>query len=113
VELNNRLGQRSIKMYLKIHYTGEQYGHRFVIAVCDEELIGKTLKDRKYEIKVNESFYKGDIMDEEEVIKILKDSTNANLLGEKATAAGLKAGVITKENIIKISGIPHAQAVSF
>lgn len=100
-------------MYIKIHYTGERYGNRFVVAVCDEDLIGKTIKDKKYNIKVNESFYKGDIMDEEEIIKILKDSTNVNLIGKKSIEVGLKAGIISKENIITISGIPHAQAVSF
>lgn len=99
-------------MYLKIHYTGERFGNRFVIAVCDEELIGKSLADKKYNIKISESFYKGDIMNEEEVVNILKDTTNANLIGKKAIEAGLKAGIISKDNIINIAGIPHAQAVS-
>lgn len=100
-------------MYIKIHSTGERYGHRFVVAVCDEELLGKILKDEKYHIKVNESFYKGDLMSEEEIVKILKDSTNANLIGKKSIEAGLKAGIISKGNIINIAGIPHAQAVTF
>ena len=99
-------------MYLKIHSTGERYGHRFVVAVCDKELIGKTISDKKFNININESFYKGDIMDENEVINILKDSTNANLIGKKSIESGLKAGIISKENIIEIAGIPHAQAVS-
>ena len=93
-------------MYVKIHRSGE----RIVVAVADSELIGKTFKDEKYEINVNPSFYKGEEKTEEEVIEILKNADNTNLVGKKAIKAGLKAKIISKENIIIIKGIPHAQS---
>ncbi len=101
-------------MYLKIHATGQRYGHRFVVAVCDKSLIGKKLRDKEknIEIEVSERFYKGEEKTEEEVIKILKDATNINLIGEEAVNAGLKAEMITEENIIMIKGVPHAQFYS-
>ena len=99
-------------MYIKVHTTGERYGNRYVVAVCDEDLIGKRLKDDKYDITVSERFYKGDKISEEKLIIILKEAINVNLIGEKSIEAGIKAGVIKKENVVKIKGVPHAQAVT-
>ena len=96
-------------MYVKIHSTGD----RQVIAVCDEDLIGKTLKEKDREFKITERFYKGEKKTEDEVIIILKDANNINIVGENSIQAALKAGVITKDNLITIQGIPHAQAFSF
>ena|SRR3990167_280624 len=100
-------------MYLKIHYTGQRFNNRFVIAVCDEGLLNKELDDGKRSLTVSEQFYKGDKKSENEVIAILKDASNANLIGEEAVAAGIKAGIVSKENVAVIKGVPHAQAVSF
>ncbi len=100
-------------MYLKIHYTGPRFNNRFVIAVCDENLLAKTLDDGKLSITVSEHFYKGEKKNEGDVVAILKDATNVNLVGKEAVAAGIKAGVIFKENVMTIKGVPHAQAVSF
>lgn len=92
-------------MYIKIHNTGG----RIVIAVADKELIGKTLEENNLELKITERFYKGEEKTEEEIIKILKEATNINLVGKKAINAALKAGIISKENILTIQNIPHAQ----
>ena len=100
-------------MYLKIHYTGQRFSNRFVIAVCDENLLNKKLDDGKRSITVSEQFYKGDKKNEKGVIAILKDASNVNLVGKEAVAAGIKAGIISKENVVVIKGVPHAQAVSF
>lgn len=97
-------------MYIKIHLSGAHAGHRQVIAVCDEDLLGRTLSEKGLEFKVSESFYKGEKKTELEVIAILKNAMNINLVGKQSIEAGLKAGVITKENIKTIRGVPHAQA---
>lgn len=95
-------------MYVKIH----KAQHGDVVAVCDEELIGKTIKDKKHTVTISEQFYKGERMKEQAVIMILKDAKNINLIGKKTIALGLKIGVITRENVVMIAGVPHAQAVA-
>ena len=93
-------------MFIKIH----KVQHGDVVAVCDEELLGKTLEDGKYSIKVSENFYKGEKKDAGEIAPIMQSATNVNLIGKKAVALGLKLGIIRKENVIVIAGVPHAQA---
>tara|TARA_Y100000310_G_C20465682_1_gene707539 strand:+ start:9 stop:338 length:330 start_codon:yes stop_codon:yes gene_type:complete len=93
-------------MYLKIH----ESEHSRVIAVCDESLIGKKISK---ELNISESFYKGELKEKEEVIKILKESSNANLIGDEAVSCGIEAGIISKDSILLIGGIKHAQFYSF
>lgn len=95
-------------MYLKIH----KAEGRSIVAVADKELIGKTFEENNLHLEVTERFYKGEEKTEEEIVKILKDATNVNLIGKKTIDAALKAGIISKENIITIQKIPHAQYTS-
>ncbi len=97
-------------MYVKIHKSGSYSGNREVVAVCDENLLGKILHGDHIDFKVSESFYKGERKAKEEVIALLKKTTNINLVGKEAVAAGIKAGIISQNNVIMIEGVPHAQA---
>ena len=99
-------------VYLKVHSTGARAGNRYVIAICDKDLIGKTIENKKYKINITERFYKGEEMEEDKVIKILKDANNVNIMGKKSVAIALKSGVITEKNIIKIGKVLHAQSTS-
>ncbi len=93
-------------MYVKLHKS--QNGD--VLAICDENLLGKTLKDEKYQVKISEHFYKGEKMNSTKIKPLLKQATNVNMMGGEAVNLGIKLGIITKENIKLIAGVPHAQA---
>lgn len=92
-------------MYVKIHKSDDSV----VTAICDENLIGKTFSENEKEISISERFYKGEKKSEEEVIDILKNATNLNLVGEQTINLTLKLKIITKDSIILIKEIPHAQ----
>ncbi len=92
-------------MYLKIHRTGDQE----VVTLCDKELIGKTFGEKNLQLNISERFYKGKELPEDEIIKILKCASNINIIGKKSIKLALKIGIISKQNIIKIKGVPHAQ----
>ena len=83
--------------------------HDVVIAICDENLLGKKIEDEKISLKVNEEFYGGIMVDSEVILKLMKDATIGNLMGPDIVEFAGKNGFITKENIILIDGIPHAQ----
>ncbi len=79
-----------------------------ILAVCDENLIGKTFKEKDLKIEITERFYKGDLVDDNEAIKIMKEHRNINIVGNDSIKLALKNKIIEKENIIKIKNIPHA-----
>ena len=94
-------------MFLKIHNT-----YRDVIAICDSDLIGKKFEEDKFQLDVKENFFKGEKISEEKLIKIIKASSKEdatfNIIGRKSVNASLKAGIISKESIRKIQGVPFA-----
>ncbi|MBM3200106.1 DUF424 family protein [Candidatus Woesearchaeota archaeon] len=89
---------------VKIHESAD----KSILAVADKELVGKTFEEVDMCLNVSERFYKGEELSEEEVIKLMKNATNMNIIGKKAIAIGIKAGIITEDNVIKVKGIPHA-----
>ena len=49
---------------------------------------------------------------EEEVKEIMKENVNLNIVGKKSVEIALSLKVIEKDSVIKIKGVPHAQAIS-
>ena len=92
-------------MYVKIHKSKD----RHVVAVCDEDLIGKKFETKKLVLNVSERFYKGEKLSDEETYNVMKNALNLNIVGKRAIKLAIKNDIIEKENIIKIKNIPHAQ----
>lgn len=92
-------------MYLKDHISN---GTR-LIAICDRELVGQTFTDGALRLEVSEFFYKGELIAPDDVKNALKNAAIANLVGERSVACALEVGCITKDNILMINGVPHAQ----
>ena len=94
-------------MLVKIHKA-----YRYIVAICDSELLGKTFEEGIKQLEIRESFYNGEEYNEQETVKIMKDLSREdatfNIAGEKSVQAALKAGIISKEGIKKVQKIPFA-----
>ena len=94
-------------MLVKIHDT-----YRYVVAICDSKLIGKVFEEGKFQLDVKESFFKGDEISKEKVIKTMRDMATEdatfNIIGEESIQTALEAGLISEEGIKKIDGVPFA-----
>ncbi len=96
-----------MSMLVKIH---KKEG-RTIVAVCDKQLLGQLFEENGKQLDLRGDFYKGDERDTEEIGDIIRNSDGVNLVGEEAVALGLQEGVIEKEHVMKVEGVPHAQAV--
>ncbi len=96
--------QLSKMFYYKLHKT--DFGT--MIAICDKELSGKTLKNKDLDFFVNPRFYGEDKIDEK-VLELVKDSNDGNVIGNKIVELLLKHKIISKKSIIKIGKNKHAQ----
>jgi len=85
-----------MKFYVKLH--------EGVIAICDEGVVGKTFGD----FKVNEMFYKGELVSLEEVKKVLKEEGNFNLVGSEIVKVAIGLGVLDKKSVVDV-GVKHGQ----
>ena len=86
--------------------------YRYVVAVCDKELLGKRFEDGKFQIDVKENFYKGKETERADAIKIMKEMSKEdatfNIVGKESVSAALEAGIISEKEIGRIHGIPFA-----
>jgi len=94
-------------MYMKLH--GREKSS--ILALCDKELIGKVLKEGEIvlDLKDYSSFYKGVEVGEAEAMDAMKSATSLNLVGRKSVAVAVKLGLVGKEGVRKIKGVPHVQ----
>jgi len=83
---------------------------QFVVAICDKDLLGKKIGN-ELKITVKDSFYRGELVDEKKALELMKKSSICNLLGKNIVDLALKNKFITKENIIFIGDVLHAQFI--
>ena len=96
-------------IYVKKHNT--EYG--IVLAMCDEELLGKVYQEGKQELdlKTYANFYKGDCISESEAEKLAESETiySANIVGKRSVKLFIDKEIISEESVRYIEGIPYVQ----
>ncbi|MCD6301481.1 MAG: DUF424 family protein [Staphylothermus sp.] len=96
-----------VRVYVKIH----KYGEERIIAICDEDLLGKNIIDEEKGIKfyVDPYFYKGELLSISKALMLLKRASIANLVGKNIVNAAKNNGLIHENAVLYIKDIPHAQ----
>lgn len=84
---------------------------RTIISVCDKDLIGKVFSQGSSQLDLSGDFYKGEEMDKVEIGDLMRNSDGVNLVGKEACALALDEGVVEKEDIMTVQGVPHVQVV--
>ena len=84
-----------------------------LLAICDCELLGRTLREGKIVFHVRDEFYNGRKASVEEAIGMINNSTIVNLVGKCCVEKAIAKGYVHPEAVLKIEGIPHAQIVKF
>jgi hypothetical protein len=79
--------------------------------MCDEDVLGRILEDERFKVTVNRSFYGGLLIGEMVALKIMKKVSIGNLMGANIVDVAVRGGFITRENLIFIDGVPHAQFI--
>ncbi len=84
-------------------------GGEVLLAAADKSILGTTLRERNLHLEVSESFYGDMKVSEETFLSALGICTIANLVGKQVVNLAIREGFVDPENVITISGIPHAQ----
>lgn len=83
-----------------------------MLAVCDDDVLGKSFSEGNFSLEVSECFYNGWHVSEDQIIPLLEEIPNVNIVGKKSVALAMRLGFVSKESIIIIQGVPHAQVFS-
>lgn len=98
-----------MEVYLNIRKVGEN----IVLAVCDCDLLGKTLREGKIVFHIKDEFYKGKKTTVDEAVGLIGNCTIVNLVGKACVDVAIKEGYVHPEAVINIEGVPHAQIMKF
>ena len=96
---------------MEVYANLQKRGKCVLLAACDAELLGKTLKEGKIVFHINEKFYKGVKTTVEEAVELMKQCTIVNLVGKNIVRKAIEAGLVHPEAVLLIEGIPHAQII--
>ncbi|MFW6111351.1 MAG: DUF424 domain-containing protein [Thermoproteota archaeon] len=89
----------------------KKVGKNLLLAVCDIDMLGKTLHRGDVTFHIREKFYKGTKVDIEEAIHRMKECNIVNMVGHNVVQEAVKEGHVHPEAVLKIEGVPHAQIV--
>ena len=89
----------------------KKVGRNVILAICDCEILGKTLREGKIVFHVKEEFYKGGKVTVEDAMGMIENSTIINMVGKNCVEKAIKKGYVHPEAVLNIEGIPHAQII--
>lgn len=94
-------------MLIKIHKAT-----RLAVALCDTNLLGKKFEEDRTQLDLTGKFFQGEEKTTEEIRELLKfyalEDACFNIVGEKSCGVALEIGLISKDSISKIGGIPFS-----
>ena len=86
--------------------------HRYIVIICDNNLIGKKFIEKGFQLDIKENFFDGEEKTKQETIEIMKhmsqEDATFNIVGKESIKIALETGIINKQGIKTIQNIPFA-----
>jgi hypothetical protein len=101
----------SVRLDVKAYVNLKKMGRNVLLAICDCEVLGRTLRDGKIVFHVKKEFYNGGKVSVEEAVGMIENSTIVNLVGKNCVEKAIEKGYVHPEAVLHIEGVPHAQIV--
>jgi len=80
-----------------------------LLAICDCEVLGRTLREGKIVFHVKDEFYNGGKVSVEEAVGMIENSTIVNMIWRNCVERAIEKGYVHPEAVLRIEGVPHAQ----
>jgi len=97
------LGKACLKIFRQKQYV--------LVAACDNDLLGKTFREGKLKLEVDRNFYGEDLSTIEKAMAAIQKADIANLVGARIVESAIKRGLVDRQAVIMIAGVPHVQVV--
>jgi len=91
--------------YIKMHKSGKDV----VVALCDEDLLGRSLRAGRFLIHIKEEFYGGEKIPVSQIGYYIKGATIVNAIGNNVVAELARIISAVKYAAVEIGGVLHVQ----
>ena len=82
------------------------HGDTNILNICDTELLGRTLNNDNFTLKISEEYYAQKVVEKEEAGDLLRRSNNINMVGKEIISLCVNMGIGSQEGVKEIDGIP-------
>ena len=77
-----------------------------MLNICDAGLLGRTLNNGDFTLKISEGYYAQKIIEEEEAKELLRGSNNINMVGKEIISLSVSMGIGSQKGVKEIDGVP-------
>lgn len=77
-----------------------------MLNICDEELLGKTVKQGKLQINISASYYGHRLVDQTEAENLMKSSSILNMVGKDTIEMSIKLKIGSEAGVKTIGDVP-------
>lgn len=96
---------------MEVYVNLKKIGRNVLLAICDCDLLGRTLRQGKIVFHVKGEFYNGGMVGLDEAVNMIANSTIVNMVGKNCVEKAIQKGYVHPEAVLNIDGVPHAQIV--
>ncbi|MFQ6134934.1 MAG: DUF424 domain-containing protein [Nitrososphaerales archaeon] len=84
-----------------------------MVNICDEELLGKTVKDDRLEMRISKDYFGGDNINLEEALELIRKSQIVNLAGTRIVEKALRANLASRLAVKKVGSTSFLMIFKF
>lgn len=84
-----------------------------IVNVCDADLIGKTLVEGKLKMHISKDFFGGELVEEAEALKLIRDSPMISLAGKRSVEIALSNRLGSPRAVREVQGVPFLMIYKF
>ena len=84
-----------------------------LVNMCDEELVGRTVKEGKLMVHLSRDFYSGEVVDKGEALRLIRTCSIVNLAGSRSVSLAVDNNVGAPEAIREIEEVPFLMIYKF
>ncbi|MFY9299983.1 MAG: DUF424 domain-containing protein [Candidatus Nitrosotenuis sp.] len=82
------------------------YQNSRMLNICDEELLGRVLKNGKLQINISKTYYGERLVDADEAEKLMRNSSIINMVGTQTIEMSINLQIGIRQGVKMIDGVP-------
>ena len=90
-----------------------RHENALMVNICDEELLGKTVKGKGLEICISKSYFGGNQVNLVEALNLIRKSHSVNLVGTRIVEQTLKANLASHFAVKKVGSTSFLMIFKF
>jgi len=84
-----------------------------LLNVCEKELLGSVVKGDDLVMKISEDYFGGEVVEREEVLRLVKECEIVNLVGNEIVKAVVEEGLANGDAVRIIGGVSFLMLFKF